>query len=583
MSGSGIRRQQWGKQQRAVSDDHNDAQGYMARALIESLWAMNMGDAYRAIASGVGGVLGGYLVTAQAGTNNVVVSPGIALIPAVPDDDFKTSPMTWIQTGDSETIDLAGYIDGGFPRLVTIEIAANLEIAEKTEQRGKIDPQSGKFGSADFDVVVGGAPTYTVNAGVASSSPVVAAGVAGRIPLAVVKLTAAQASFADPYASVLLCRPMLDAVTASPRGYARDEARGGGLSVGEESGGSIGSLDAITVHGASVLLAGLPGDPAGTIDYGLEARTIDGVTPGSLTGSVQPVYAYAAPPPWASTYGAIAPREAWQRNPNQIASSVAGSVIGGDGDTFLSLRADNASLPGRNRRNAIVFFDTQQPQGWDEGDGNAPVRLLDARGPHPTVAAGGGGSITLDDTQDPTWGATQVVDDAVYLGALASVGTSNFVAQSYEGGGEVRLIDTLDTLGGNPRRPVAVWTTDQNTVLFYPARFPDMLVGDDNVLPPLSSLSLFTSFTAGNGPGTARFTVVSDFGYGKSDSGVFAVGARTAQIDTATADDFGVADPFLRLKPRADGAMIVMLVTANSGTVLQVGLSSYVDAFLAAR
>jgi hypothetical protein len=409
----------------------------------------------------------------------------------------------------------------------------------------------------------------------------VAAGTIGRLPLAIVKLTAAQASFADDHACVLLCRPMLSAL--GDRLLPPEYVRGGGLSVGEESGGSISGLGFVTVGACTANIAGLEADPSGFINYATFGRSVDGTSLASLISSVQPVYAYAAPPPWAADYGSIAPREAWQYNPNEVDTSAAGSIIFGAGETFTSLVAETSLTLGRARRNCIVFFDTEAPWGTDIGLGsNAPLRVLDARGPHPETAPGGSGTIVLDDTQDPTWGTTQEVAETVYLGALSSIGTANFIGQAYEGGGVVRLIDTVDTLGGNPRRPFTGWNTDQASISVYPTKWPDMLVGDDNIFPKVSNIDLFASFTAGSGNATARYTLYNAFGFGRADPGALVTGAKTVQFNPSTITDAGMVDEWIRLKPSSSDAVSLFL-DCTTGTSLVVGVTAYTDAILASR
>jgi hypothetical protein len=568
-------------QSRLRSDDFNRQSRFSARALLESISSYALGDVYKAAGLGVGGVVGGFRVRAITGTNTVEVSPGIGMIVSTPDDTLYDPPVAWIELREATIVDLSSLVNPANPRLVTIEIEANEE-ATVTEALDIFNTVTGTFDSTlGLDTAFGSEPTLYATGGTAAANPVVAGGTIGRLPLAIVKLTTAQASFADENACILLCRPMLSAL--GDRMLPADYVRGGGLSVGEESAGVVDGLGFLTVGACSASLAGLEADPSGFINYATFGRSVDGTSLASLISAVQPVYAYAAPPPWASDYGSIAPREAWQYNPSEVATSEDGSIIYGEGETFTSLVAETSLTPGRARKNCIVFFDDVAPWGTDIGLGSgAPVRVIDARGPHPVTAPGGGGTIVLDDTQDPTWGTEQEVYEAVYLGSVASIGTANFVGQSYEGAGLVRLIDTVDTLGGNPRRPFTGWTTDQASIALYPSHWPAMLVGDDNIFPTMANIDLFASFTGGTGNATARYTLYNAFGFGKADPGVLVTGAKTVQLNPSTVTDFGVVDEFVRLKPNVSNA-VTLYLDCTTATSLVVGVSAYTDAILAAR
>lgn len=582
MGESGVKRQKWGSQQRIQSNDFNGVSDLSARALIETTWAMSFGDAYRAIAAGVGGVVGGFMVQAVPGTQNVVVSPGLALIPHAQDNPATDSPMVWIQSDASETLDLSALVDPTNPRLVTIEISADLGVTFVSENRGKIDPLTGVYSTASFDIIVGGQPTYHATAGTAAASPVVATGTAGRIPLAVVKLTAAQATFADAYAPVLLCRPLVAAM--GDRLAPTDYVRGGGISVGQVTGGVFVNLTTLVVGSASMNLAGLEASVGGSFNAQTEGRTIDGTTFAGLTGAVQPVYVYAANPPWADDYGDVAPREAWQRNPNEVLPSADHSIIDGEGSTFLSLLGSTGDTPGRAFRNAIVFIDSAAPWGTDNGASNgAPVRVIDARGPHPDTAPGGSGSITLDATQDPTWGASQVVSDTVYLGACSAIATANFVAQAYDGHGRIRLTDIFQIAGASDRRPGLESTIDVALTDFYPGRYPGMLVGDDEIFPSAAQhVELWIRATTG-AAGAFSAKIFSKFGFGSIEGGVTTHGGWTFECDGSLTGAIEITEPTIELERDPDGACsFVLNVTAPGASLIMVP-SAYTDAILASR
>jgi len=578
-NGSGVKRQQWGTLQRLTSDDLSDIGNLSGRALVESLWAMSFGDAYRAVAAGVGGVLGGYLVEAIAGTNTVRVSPGIALVPGTPADSSVDSPMVWVQADEPKELDLAALVDNANPRLVTIELSVDVDHVYVSGQRNKLDPNTGEYLIESYDLVVGGLPQYHATAGVASATPVVAAGTPGRIPLAIVKLVAGQAGFLNSHVSILMCRPLLGAL--GHRLVPRDYVRGGGLSVGEESGGSVSSTTFVTVHSCNCSLLGLDADPAGFVNFPTHGRTKDGTVPATLISAVQPVYAYAAPPPWANDYGAVAPREAWHRNPNAIDTSQEQSIVGGKGNTFMSLLAETAKTQGRARRNSIVLWDTAAPVGIDIGlADNAPVRVVDARGSHPDTALGG--SITINAVNDPTWGPSQVVTETVYLGCLSSIGSADFVAQSYRGAGEVVMIDEMDVLAGTGRRPLMVATTTTVSASIYPGKFPAMQVGDDAVVPAWGEILLGAFWTTGSDAGNATVFVGDKFGFGAGDPAT-PIEGWYFQMDTTNTGPFTSATPEVRISPSADGSCTFACASPGANFRVTMWLRGWVDPFLASR
>lgn len=583
MSESGVKRQKFTISQLIKAEDLDGLTDFDARAMIETAWASNFGDVYKAITSGVGGVVGGFMVTAQVATNNVQVGPGLALIPATQDNPSTDSPMVWIQTDDTETIDLTGLIDATFPRLVTIEIAADLGVVFETKVRSSIDPVTGAYSPEPFDVVVGGRPTYFATAGVASLSPVVAAGTPGRIPLAVVKLPSGLPGYTDGFSPVLMCRPLLAAMGS--RMTPRDYVRGGGCAVGEENGGVIVNLTDIFISKLSTALLGVEVDVMGRIQFASFGRSKDTVPLAVLFGTAQPVYGYAGNPPWVADYGDIAPREAWQRNPNAVAFADPYNVVGGQGFTFVSLSTESID-PGTTLRNAIVFWDVDGPSGLARGVfANAPLQVTDARGPHPDTVAGT--PITLDAAIDPSWGATQEVTDTVYLGTVSSLGVSggganDFMAQASTGA-RIIAIDAVDFAGGfaATRRPAVEFTTTA-TAAIYPGRFPGMLVADDEILPATAEdVELYYRFAAGNGPGDASFTLFPDVGFGRPEIALIALSGVTSKIDTATALDYESAG-VTEMKRSTSGTINKALVI-GVGTSLIVLLSGYTDAILAAR
>lgn len=567
--------------QRAESADINKIGRLAGRSDAVYELARALGDDYMTSGAAIGGVVGGFWVECVVASNQVRVYPGIALIPQVPAEPTYDPPVFFVEHRAVQTIDLTSLIDPADPRLVTIEVSA----AEITFVQGVIDLWNqliGMFTSSapdQYPRVIGSEAVLHTTAGAPAAAPVVATGTVGRLPIAVIKLVGGQTSFTDEHASVLFCRPILEAVGRPPQ-----DVRGGGLSVGEESGGTIDGLGFITVGACRADLAGLEADPSGFINYATFGRSVDGTSLASLVGSVQPVYAYAAPPPWGATYGAIAPREAWQYNPNEIDVSDPSSVIYGDGETFKSLVAETSLTPGRARRNCIVFFDTFAPSGTDVGLGsNAPRRVIDARGPHPDTAPGGAGSITLDDTQDPSWGSTQVVTETVYVGTVSSLGTADFVGQVYEGAGRVRLIDTVQIAGMTKRRPFRDDTSGVGATDLYPGKYPGMLVGDDPIFPESAfEVGMWLRWTSGSDGSPAIVKIYSKHGFGMID-GPATHGGWSMEFDTGTAGEWEITRHAIEVQLDASGSCEFSFTDAGLGSSVMWTPMWYGDLLLAAR
>ena len=217
------------------------------------------------------------------------------------------------------------------------------------------------------------------------------------------------------------------------------------------------------------------------------------------------------PPPWNPDYGALAPREAVANNPNGLNLFLTPeSVVLGEGSTFQSLSGSSPTLAGATFENCVVMFDDVEPSGISLGTGsNGPPRIDDLRGTHPTIA--GGGTITLDVTQDVTWGGAQTVADAVYIGSCSSIGNgTDLMAQSYRGRGFVRAIDS------NANRPERNYTVNTvGTESFYPGRLPGMAVGDDEIIPSFATrVEVSASITVNGGVGAVRLQLASSLGFG---------------------------------------------------------------------
>jgi hypothetical protein len=558
--------------QRLLSDNFNKSNRLVARGVILGELARSLGDDYLASAAGRGGVIGGFLVRCLAGSNTIEVSAGIGFVATTPTSATYDPPVLWIEIDSPQTVDLTSLIDGGNPRLVTIELVP-AEVALVTAVVDVFDPGTGTF-TVDPTAaqVVGSEPTITPSAGAAAAAPVVAGGTVGRLPIAIVKLAAGQVSFTDEFASVLMCRPMLDA--GGERMIPRDYVAGGGCSVGEESGGAIINLTNVYLSRMTASILGLEAELAGLIVFATRGRTPDTTSPTDLLTDPQPVYGYAAPPPWADDYGPLAPREAWQRNPNAVTFASTQNIVGGGGSTFISLSAQTTSSPGRTLRNAIVIWDIEAPYGLERGAGNAPLQVLDARGPHPDTAPGGAGSITLDATQDPTWGPDQEITETAYLGGLSSIGvTLDFMAQTNRGRGVIQIIDA-----GTRRQAISVTATSATGTL-YPGRFPGMLVGDD-VLTPASTQAVFIGGESDVTAGNHVLDVREQLGQGFPSIGTLLGANRFASDATVVDIEFGSA--WMRVGVDLNASCLFTIDAGTAGSV-RLTLAGFEDAILAAR
>jgi hypothetical protein len=568
--------------QRLLSEDFNSISRLTSRALLMLELARETDEDYLLGGLGRSGVVGGFMVRCIPATNLVEVAPGIALLAQAPISTTYDPPVVWVQSDSAVQLDLSALIDPANPRLVTIEVGPS-DVAIVTTPVDIFDPGTGLFGvDPSAPRVLGSAPVWSTSAGAAAASPVIAGGTVGRIPLAVVKLTAAQANFGDEFASVLMCRPLLgaDADRFVPSGY----VDGGGCSVGEESGGALVGLTDIYLSRLTASLAGLEAEVSGMIPFPTRARTTNLTSPAVLLAQAIPVYGYAVPPPWPGDYGPMAPREAWQRNPNAVPFATAGNVVGGSGPTFVSLAAETPSSLGRTFKSAIVFWDDVAPSGLERGAGNAPLQVVDARGPHPDTAPGGAGSVTLEATQDPTWGPSQTASESVYLGAVSSLNlANNFMAQADTGAGRLRLIDLVQIAGLTKRRPYREDALDVALTSVYPGRFPGMLVGNPSIFPVgAQQVEMWVRYTTG-AAGAFQAALFPPFGFGAIEGGVATLGGWSVSVDGSLSGAMTMTSPTIELELGASGQVSYFLnVTAPGGSFIMAP-TSYVDALLAAR
>ena len=567
--------------QRLLSADINNISALTAKAMIMLELAREVGDGYTGASLGRSGVVGGFMVRCLPATNIVEISPGIALMASTALSPTYDPPEVWIQSDATVQLDLSALIDATKPRLVTIEVGPSDGVIVSTPV-DVFDPGTGLFVvDPSAPRVQGSVPIWFTSGGTPAASPTIAAGTVGRVPLAVVKLVASQASFADEYASILMCRPLLGADAGL---VPRDYVEGGGCSVGEESGGSLVGLTDVYLSRLNASLAGIEGEVSGLIPFGLRARTAATTSPATLLAVAGVVYGYVAPPPWPGDYGPMAPREAWQRNPNAVAFATAGNVVGGAGSTFISLAAETPSSPGRTFRSAIVFWDSVAPYGLERGTGNAPLQVIDARGPHPDTAPGGSGTVPLAAAQDPTWGPSQSVSESVYVGALAALGLGNdFMAQTSLGAGQIRLIDLVELAGLTKRRPFRQDVVDVATTTIYPGRFPGMLVGDAAILPT-SAQHVFMWYRLTTGAaGAFAVQLFAPFGFGSIEGGVATYGGWSIDVNGSLTGAMTLTDVDVDLELGAGGQVSYGLNVTAPGGSFSMSPSAYVDALIAAR
>lgn len=572
-----------GTRRRLLSTNFNDGERLVDRALLESISAITLGSAYKSSA-GIGGVVAGLEVRAVPGTNEVEVQPGLALVAATPTDSLLDPPLDWIELRAATRIDLDSLVDGANPRLITIEIAA-ATVSKLNSPVDVFDPATGSFGVAAQDIVTGSTPVITARAGVASANPVVAAGPGanGLIPLAVVKLATGQANFTDAYVSVLLRRPMLAAAGGllAPIGA----VEGGGFSSGEISGAGILGTQAAELHDFRAELSGFIARGHGPAEFGgTNIRTIFGTTVANLTANTRPIFGYACPPPWASDYGTIAPSECRQLNPNNLNTfSTPESVVLGDGGSFNSLAYSNGPAGiSFSLENMILIMDPTEPSGLTYGASlgpqGGPPRVDDVRGTHPTIA--GGATITLDATQDPSWGAAQITSDAVYLGSVSAISVaSTIVGQSYRGRGFMRLIDVA---AARPYLTGVVSTAALASL--YPGRFPAMAIGDIEMIPSYSTRVEVSGKITNTGlAGISELLLKSAFGFGALAANPSLIASQRIRYeggDLPNASEFTIG--IVQLERDQTGLCYLTALLGGGGTY-EIALHGYEDPILASR
>lgn len=260
--------------ERALSTDLNDMTNLLHRGLLQGLSSV-LGEQ--------SGVIEGFEPTIVGVGLDVTISPGIAILntggSTADDSDF-----TWIELDSAETVTLPAA-DGANPRWDVIEVEENDAVILSTP-RDVFDPSTGTFTPQAVTKRRGSSPTFSVRSGTAAASPVFPAGIAGRIPIAYIRVPAAAANLnVNDY---VRCRPLLG------EGDGQVEVQGGGISV------AAAGL-AVSVHEAKGKFPGrahswrIPGGSAIT----LAATMIVGA---ALPVADDIIHYYAAPAPYPVGY-----------------------------------------------------------------------------------------------------------------------------------------------------------------------------------------------------------------------------------------------------------------------------------------
>jgi hypothetical protein len=305
--------------QRLTANGLNAQADYTARLSYAALQALVAADGQHA-----SGVLDGLLCTVQAGTLNVAVGGGLALLYdaglGLPDATHR-----WIEVPHSAPITVT--LDPGdvLARWDLIEIEPQ-QIDGPPEVLDFYDPSLGAavpFAAAPVKVC---SPLVTVTKGTPSASAQFPAGTAGRIPLAYVYVPAGAVALAE--IDIAYCRPIRKprAFTLTPTTIDlphRWQIEGGGLQV------SVAGLEARLVNEMSGHFPGAS-TPFSLTKNQVCRLSVTNHDGGGLPGSSSQVYAYAIPWPFpAGSDPTLAPREFYLRNPSRLTSG--GYAVGQTG------------------------------------------------------------------------------------------------------------------------------------------------------------------------------------------------------------------------------------------------------------
>jgi hypothetical protein len=275
--------------QRLTSTALNVQTAWASRLAPEVLRALVAADA-----ATVSGVLDGLLVTTQAGTLNIQIGGGLALLY----DATQAAPASkhrWIEVAPGSPITAthdAG--DVGNPRWDVVEIAPG-NVDGAGEVLDFYNPNTGAFVPAVSAPLKVCTPTVTIRKGTAAANPTFPAGLAGRIPLAYVYVPTGAASILST--DILYCRPKVRPMTeeVGPGAYSATDGigrtqrvQGGGLTVAAAgtSGTITNTLSGYFSRSGQRFIV-----PAGT-GVRLSANNCDG----GLPVANATLYFYAVPP-----------------------------------------------------------------------------------------------------------------------------------------------------------------------------------------------------------------------------------------------------------------------------------------------
>lgn len=404
--------------ERALSTDLNDTTNLIHRGLMQAL---------KAVLGERSGVVEGFETTIVGVGLDVTVSPGIALLntggSTADDSDF-----TWIELDTADTVTLPAA-DGANPRWDVIEIEENDAVVLSTP-RDIFDPSTGTFTPQAVTKRRGSSPTISVRSGTPAATPLLPAGIAGRIPLAYIRVPAAAANLVTT--DFVRCRPLVGSEDV------RGEVQGGGISV------AAAGL-AVSVHEARGKFPGrahswrIPGGLAITL-----AATI--IVGAALPGADDIVHFYAVPAPYPTGYD----------------SHLAGREFV-PGSTVLALfPCAAAGIEG-----AVVIASTSDPDA---------ATLQGAPAAGGSITCGSFGTIAIDD------------DSAAYLGStFFRFATTDLIYQAYVGSGVV-MHDLDDT--GTVQESDSQSSTSQGSTAYDLHRADPLSSAGSTVIPPHATEAL---------------------------------------------------------------------------------------------
>lgn len=283
--------------ERWTSTKYNDQVAIHDRNLQEAVRALTSAD------EDLSGVLSGLIASVNAGTFNVTIGRGLALLA----DSTKVAPDSqwrWIEIEVSDVVTVPAA-DPVNPRWDVIEIAPGTA-STGVVGRDIFDPALGTFTSQNVNVQEKSTPVLQVRSGTAAAAPALPAGVTDQIPLAYVLVPASAGSI--PTDNLIHCRPILrapgvtDAGSDVLFGFEERMVRGGGIEV-TANGLTVRFMDCFGRHDRSRIRFAIGQGNS----LALAAAMFDG---GAVPVADDVIYWYAAPPPYPAGYDStIAPRE----------------------------------------------------------------------------------------------------------------------------------------------------------------------------------------------------------------------------------------------------------------------------------